>query len=282
MARITRLTVLVIFIFLPLLALGACGSNNDSEDIKSVVNSFYNAWNNNDFEQCLELFSSNLGYSEENLESMSAARENTGELNVSNLREPIIDGTTATILVDMTPSSQESESIEIPLIKESGGWKLAGNGLSNRPAEEGDTVRVHYILTLEDGTELESSHGGSPLEFTLGAGQMIVGFDNAVYGMKMGDIKTVTIPPEEAYGEYDEELLIEIDRASLPGGVVLEVGGYVTVTFSNGTTKSLPIVEITETSVILDDNHWLAGESLTFEITLLGVVSPLVPGGVIN
>ena len=281
MARIIRLTILVIFICLPLLALSACGSDS-TEAIKYIVNSFYSAWNSKDFEQCLELFSSSLGYSEVHLEIMGEARENTGELVITDLGEPAVSGTTATILAEITPSESEPEYVEIPLVKEGGSWKLEGGGLSSGPAEEGDIVRVHYTLTLEDGTEHESSHGGNPIEFTLGAGRMIAGFENAVYGMQKGETKTVTIPPEEAYGLHDEDLLIEIDRANIPAGVVLEVGGYVTVTFSSGMKKSLPIVEITETSVILDDNHQLAGESLTFEITFVGVVSRLAPGGALR
>ncbi len=280
MARNTRFTVLLVLILLPILVLGACGNNNN-EAIKDVVNSFYSNWNDRDFEGCLELFSSNLGYSEEDLENISAARENTGELMLTDLAEPVVTGATATILAEVSLSEQEPESIEIPLVKEDGHWKLEGGGLSNRPAEEGDTVRVHYTGTLDDGTEFDSSWDRGPYEFTLGAGQTISGFENAVYGMQKGETKTVTIPPEEAYGLHDEELLIEIDRENLPSGVVLEVGQYVTVTFSSGSMKSLPIVEITETTVILDDNYWLAGESLTFEITFVGVVSPLAPGGAI-
>lgn len=281
MARLIQLTALAIFICLPLLLLGACGSDN-IEAIQYVVNSFYNAWNNKDFEQCLELFSSSSGYTEAYLETMSTARENTGELVITDLREPVVSNTTATILVEITPSESEPEYVEIPLIKEGGSWKLESGGLSNGPAEDGDTVRVHYTGILDDGTEFDSSKDRDPMEFTLGAGQMISGFENAIYGMQKGETKTVTIPPEEAYGLHDEELLIELDRASIPAGVVLEVGGYITVTFSNGSMKSLPIIEITETSVILDDNHWLAGESLTFEITFIGIVSRLAPGGVLR
>jgi len=277
-ARITRLTVLMAFMLLPLLALGACGGN-DSEAIKDVVNSFYDAWNDEDFERCLELFSSSLGYSESNIEYMSAFREVIGELTVSDLAEPVITEATATILAEISPQDKESESIEIPLVKEEGDWKLAGGGLSDRPAEDGDVVRVHYILTLEDGTELESSWDGDPLEFTLGDGQMITGFENAVYGMKTGETKTVTIPPEDAYGLHDEELLREVDREDLPAGVLLEVGAYVTITYSNGTSQNVPIVEVTETTVTLDTNHPLAGKALTFEIMFVGVVSPLAPRG---
>ncbi|HEY41871.1 MAG TPA: peptidylprolyl isomerase [Dehalococcoidia bacterium] len=210
---------------------------------------------------------------------MSAFREVIGELTVSDLAEPVITEATATILAEISPQDKESESIEIPLVKEEGDWKLAGGGLSDRPAEDGDVVRVHYILTLEDGTELESSWDGDPLEFTLGDGQMITGFENAVYGMKTGETKTVTIPPEDAYGLHDEELLREVDREDLPAGVLLEVGAYVTITYSNGTSQNVPIVEVTETTVTLDTNHPLAGKALTFEIMFVGVVSPLAPRG---
>jgi peptidylprolyl isomerase len=141
----------------------------------------------------------------------------------------------------------------------------------NRLAAEGDTVLVHYTGTQDDGTEFDSSRDGDPLEFTLGAGQMIPGFENAVYGMKKGQSKTFTIPPEEAYGPHDEELLIEVDREDLPEEIVLEVGTYITVTYSNGMSQSVPIVEITETTVILDTNHLLAGKDLTFEITLVDI-----------
>jgi len=277
--RITGFTILMVFMLLPVLALGACG-NGDSEAIKDVVNSFYSAWNDRNFEQCVELFSSDLGYSEEDIENISTARENTGELTITDLEEPVITGTTATIVAEVNPSDQESESIEIPLVKENGNWKLGGGGLSSQPAEEGDTVRAHYTGTLEDGTEFDSSRDRGPLEFTLGTGQVISGFENAVYGMTKGQTKTVTIPPEEAYGLPDDELLIEVDRDDLPAGVALEVGTYITITYSNGASQSVPIVEVTETTVILDTNFWLAGEYLTFEITLVGIVSPLAPGGV--
>jgi len=277
-ARIIRRIILTAIIVFPILALSACG-NSGSEDIKDVVNTFYDAWNNQDFENCLQLFSSDLGYTEDDLESMGEAREITGELTIADLEEPVINGATATIMADIVSPSQESESIEIPLVKEDGTWKLAGGGLSSRLAVEGDTVRVHYTGTLDDGTEFDSSIGGEPLEFTLGAGGIISGFENAVYGMSKGQTKTVTIPPEEAYGLHDDELLKEIEREDLPVGAVLQVGEYVTVTFSNGITGSVPIVEITDTTIVLDTNYWLAGEYLTFEITFVGVVSTLAPGG---
>ena len=278
MPRNTRLILMVIVMLLPLLALGACG-NSGSEDIKNVVNSFYGAWNARDFESCLQLFSSNLGYTEDNLESLSESREITGELTITDLEEPVITGATATILAEIVPPNQESESIEIPLVKEDGNWKLAGGGLSSRPAQEGDTVRVHYTGTLEDGTEFDSSRGKEPLEFTLGAGGIITGFENAVYGMEKGQTKTVTIPPEEAYGLPDETLIIVIDRDKLPAGISLSIGSQIPVTLTNGNQTTAIITEITETTITLDANFFLVGKYLTFEITFVGIVSPLAPGG---
>ena len=280
MARIARRIILMVIISLPLLSLGACGNGNSgSEDIKDVVNSYYEAWNNQDFESCLQLFSSSLGYTEDNLENMSEAREITGELTITDLEEPVITGATATILAEVVPPSQESESIEIPLVQEDGSWKLAGGGLSSRPAEEGDIVRVHYTGTLEDGTEFDSSRDRGPLEFTLGAGQMIPGFENAVYGMKKGQTRTVTIPPEEAYGLPDETLIMVVDRNKLPEGISLSIGSQIPVTLTNGNQTIAVITEITETTITLDANFYLVGKRLTFEITLVGVVSPLAPGG---
>jgi peptidylprolyl isomerase len=142
---------------------------------------------------------------------------------------------------------------------------------NNRLAAEGDTVLVHYTGTLQDGTEFESSRDGDPLEFALGAGQTIPGFEDAIYGMKIGQTKTVTLPPEEAYGPHRDDLLIEVDLNELPEGMTPEVGTYVTITYANGTSQNVPIVEVTETTVTLDTNHPLAGKVLTFEITLVDI-----------
>ncbi len=142
---------------------------------------------------------------------------------------------------------------------------------NNRLAAEGDTVLVHYTGTLQDGTEFDSSRDGDPLEFTLGAGQMISGFEDAIYGMKIGQTKTVTLAPEEAYGPYRDDLLIEVDLNELPEGITPEVGAYVTITYANGTSLNVPIVEVTEKTVTLDTNHPLAGKDLTFEITLVDI-----------
>jgi len=106
-----------------MLALGAC-AKSDSEAIKDVVKSFFGAWNDRDFDRCLELFSRDLGYSEDDIEDMRDSREMTGEITITKLEEPVITGSTATIDVEITSSDQGSDSFEIPLVKEDGDWKL--------------------------------------------------------------------------------------------------------------------------------------------------------------
>ncbi len=140
----------------------------------------------------------------------------------------------------------------------------------NRQAAEGDTVLVHYTGTLNDGTEFDSSVGGDPLEFTLGTGSVIPGFENAIYDMKKGETKTVTIPPEEAYGLRDESLVKIVMREDLPDTVNLVVGQQVIVTIG-GIQRYATITDITESTVTLDANDDLAGKTLTFEITLVDI-----------
>ena len=135
-------------------------------------------------------------------------------------------------------------------------------------AQDGDFVAVHYTCTLTDGTKFDSSHDrGQTLTFTVGARQMISGFDNAVKGMKVGDTKTVTLPPEEAYGAYNEELLIKFNRDELPESLKnVKVGDIV---LWNNMPK--PVVEATEEYIIVDANHDLANQELIFEIEMVEI-----------
>lgn len=132
-------------------------------------------------------------------------------------------------------------------------------------AAPGNVVTVDYTGTLTDGTEFDTSIGGEPLQFTLGLGEMIAGFDEAVRGMAVGETRTVTIPPEDAYGAYQDGLLVEVPVDQVPAGVlpgdqlVSPVGQVVTV------------VEVGDEVVTIDTNHPLAGEALVFEITLLSI-----------
>lgn len=136
-------------------------------------------------------------------------------------------------------------------------------------AEDGDTASVHYTGTLSDGSQFDSSADREPLEFVLGAGNVISGFEEAVRGMKVGETKTVTLSPEEAYGPYYDELLIEFSRDELPEGFEPHAGQYLELTTGSGQTVQKPIVEVTETYIVVDVNHELAGKELTFEIELV-------------
>ena len=139
--------------------------------------------------------------------------------------------------------------------------------------KDGDTVKVDYTLTLEDGTIYDSSPEGEPFEFTLGNNEVITGFEDAVKGMKVGETKTVTLTPVQAYGEYYDELIQVVDRSQLPAEIVPTVGQYITGQASDGTTRQFLITEVTDTTVTVNGNYPLAGKTLTFEITLVEIVA---------
>ncbi len=131
-------------------------------------------------------------------------------------------------------------------------------------AGDGDTVKVHYTGTLSNGTTFDSSAGREPLEFTLGEGQVIPGFEDAVMGMAVGEEKTVTIPVEEAYGHYDEDLILVVPREMVPDEIAVV-----------GTSLYQPrgtIISVDDENVMIDQNHPLAGEDLTFTITLVEIL----------
>ncbi len=139
-------------------------------------------------------------------------------------------------------------------------------------AATGDTVRVHYTGTLDDGTVFDTSSGREPLEFTLGGGQVIPGFDRAVDGMNPGDSETVKIPAEDAYGPHREEMMLEVDRAQVPAELNPQVGERLEIKQQNGQSVPVTVTAVTETLVTLDGNHPLAGQALTFEIELVEIV----------
>lgn len=135
-------------------------------------------------------------------------------------------------------------------------------------AKAGDTVRIHYRGTLDDGSEFDSSAGRDPLEFTLGGGQVIPGFDNAVTGMAVGESKTVTIPPAEAYGESNPGMIHEVPRSEIPANIPVHAGAMLSASDGQGQQMQLTVVEADDQTVKLDANHPLAGKALTFELTL--------------
>lgn len=139
-------------------------------------------------------------------------------------------------------------------------------------AQAGDTVKVHYTGTLADGTQFDSSAGKEPLEFTLGSGRVIAGFDEGVTGMKVGEKKTITIPADEAYGQYREDLTLKIGRSELPSDIEPAAGMQLQMTQANGAVITVKITEVTADTVTLDANHELAGKDLTFELELVEIV----------
>lgn len=137
--------------------------------------------------------------------------------------------------------------------------------------KKGDTIKVHYHGKLVDGTTFDSSEGREPLEFEVGSGMVIPGFDDGVTGMAVGDKKTVQIPAEEAYGPKQEDMIMEFPREKFPADMVPEVG--MQLNMNNGQGQSFPvvIVEVQETVVILDANHPLAGQDLIFDLELVEI-----------
>ncbi len=137
--------------------------------------------------------------------------------------------------------------------------------------KDGATVRVHYTGTLDDDTEFDSSRGREPLEFTLGQGMLSPGFEDAVRNMNPGETVTVTIPAEDAYGEYSEEMLMTVAVDQVPAHVTPEVGLRLQLS-DGGNELDVTITEVTDEYITLDANHPLAGENLTFAIELLEVL----------
>ena len=137
-------------------------------------------------------------------------------------------------------------------------------------AAQGDTVCIHYTGTLADGTQFDSSVGREPLAFTLGAGQVVPGFDRAVSGMETGETQTVTIPAAEAYGARRDDLVIQVPTEQLPDGV--SVGDRLAVGLASGGQMPVTVAAIEGDGATLDANHELAGQDLTFEITLVEIV----------
>ena len=142
-------------------------------------------------------------------------------------------------------------------------------------AKPGDTVQVHYTGTLGDGTVFDSSAGRTPLEFTVGSGQVIKGFDEGVAGMNPGEKKTIDIPMEDGYGPSNEEMIFTLDRTDIPTDIPLEMGMTLNM-HEDGNPRPIPVIvrDLTDVNVTLDANHPLAGKDLVFEVELVGVKSP--------
>ena len=144
--------------------------------------------------------------------------------------------------------------------------------------KSGDKVKVHYHGRLTSGETFDSSAGREPLEFEVGSGMVIKGFDDGVIGMKVGDKKTINIPAENAYGEKNQEMIINYPKEQFPEGIVLEVGTPLVMSNPSGQQFQVKIAEVKDDTVVLDANHPLAGEELIFDLELVEIIGakPLI------
>jgi peptidylprolyl isomerase len=138
-------------------------------------------------------------------------------------------------------------------------------------AKPGNTVKVHYTGKLDDGTVFDSSATRDPLQFSIGEGRVIPGFEQAAVGMSPGESKTVTIPAEQAYGSHRPELVMVVERQRMPADLAVEVGQQLEIRQSSGQVIPVIVTDVSESQVTLDANHPLAGQDLTFEIQLVEV-----------
>ena len=138
-------------------------------------------------------------------------------------------------------------------------------------AKTGDTVRVNYVGTLNDGQMFDSSEGRDPLEFVVGSGQIIKGLDSAIPGMTVGDKKTVNVPCDEAYGQTNPDARQAVPREQIPADIPVEVGTQLQMQTPQGQVVPVTVADVSETEVTLDANHPLAGQDLNFAIELVGI-----------
>jgi len=135
----------------------------------------------------------------------------------------------------------------------------------------GDTVRIHYTGTLNDGSTFDSSEGRDPLEFEVGSGQIIPGLDKELPGMTVGDKKTVNIPAAEAYGEMNPQMQQAIPREQIPADIPLEIGMRLQMQTPQGQVVPVMVAAVDEQTVTLDANHPLAGQDLTFAFEVVSI-----------
>jgi peptidylprolyl isomerase len=138
--------------------------------------------------------------------------------------------------------------------------------------KNGDTVRVHYTGKLDDGLIFDSSVNGNPIEFTVGKGKLIDGFEEAVVGMNAGETRTIKIAPNKAYGEYNNNLVGKVNRDRLPPQTELAIDKRIKLKRKDGKLQSVRVIDLSESSVTLDGNHPLAGQHLVFEIELIEIL----------
>jgi peptidylprolyl isomerase len=137
--------------------------------------------------------------------------------------------------------------------------------------KSGDTVKVHYTGKLENGDVFDSSREQEPFEFTVGNKAVIPGFEKGVVGMEVGDTKTIEIPPEEAYGAKQDELVVEVKKSEFPEDITPSIGQRLQIKQQNGNPIVVTITDLTEDSITLDANHPLAGYTLFFDVEVVDI-----------
>lgn len=140
-------------------------------------------------------------------------------------------------------------------------------------AKQGDKVKVHYTGKLKDGTVFDSSSGREPIEFTIGTGQVIPGFEEGVVGMQEGDKKTVEVPVDLGYGPRRDDLVANFKKSQFPPDITPEVGQRLQMQQPDGKAVQVTVTDVGDEEVTLDANHPLAGEDLTFEVELVEVAA---------
>jgi peptidylprolyl isomerase len=139
-------------------------------------------------------------------------------------------------------------------------------------AKQGDTVKIHFTGKMQDDTVVETSQDRGPLEFKIGEGDVISGLEQGIIGMQVGDKKTLTISPEEAFGLPRDELMVDLNKDDIPEGIKLAVGVHLNIQASDGQTFKVKVVDVREDTVTLDANHPLAGVTLIFDVELIEIV----------
>ena len=145
--------------------------------------------------------------------------------------------------------------------------------MSGMSVTNGNTIRVHYTGTLTDGTQFDSSEGRDPLEFVVGSGMVIPGFDKGVVGMEIGETRTLEIPAKDAYGPRSDDMTVAIPRSELGSDFTAEIGEQLLIQLGDGNQIPVTITQIDDKTVTLDANHKLAGKDLIFTVTLVEIVA---------
>ncbi len=139
-------------------------------------------------------------------------------------------------------------------------------------AKSGDTVKIHFTGKMQDDTVIETSQERGPLEFKIGEGDVLSGLEQGVIGMQTGDKKSITISPEEAFGQPREDLIVDLNKNEIPKGIKLAVGIHLSIQAADGQDFKVKVVDVKEDTVTLDANHPLAGATIIFDVELVEIV----------